>query len=460
MSDRPSFVLEEWCRRVFAVPDLDDADLRLIQRLQGERGQPRLRVTWLHDDSISVQSSSWVGLVRFSGFDLHVIPKLVGGSLKLLRMLDYAGGLGLLKRLEAGRPLPAGHDLLDLVVLVLVEETRSLMRSGLLRDYRPVDDSLPTLRGRLRSRDQVLRRYGQLQALECSFDEYDGNVVENQLLAAAFHAVRRRVRDDGLRAACAQLCSVLDSVCTVHRTDADWYEQRIVYGRRNGAYRAAHELALLVLRACAFDDSAESSGSPFAFMINMNTVFERFLTRLLRDAHSGTDIICRSQSSLTRIIMDHETGKPYQSVRPDIVIEHPRTGRSVPIDVKYKLYANKKLEREDVYQLFLYAYALATDASNRRAGLLYPATAATSGPSLSIRSNQHGEGAVIAGTGLDIPAILEALASTDRSSLYAEIRAVVDRLCGFRTAFSPDRVLQAGSRPGPAAVSTADRQWG
>ncbi len=441
MTDRPTFVLEEWHRQVIAVPGLDDSDLRLIERLRGKKDQPRLGMTWLHDGSISVQSSSWVGLVRFSGFDLQVVPKLVGGQLKLLRMIDYAHGLGLLKRLEAGHPLPAGDDLLDLVVLVLVEETRSLVRSGLLRDYRPVDDSLPTLRGRLRSRDQVLRRYGQLQTLECSFDEYDGDVVENQLLAAAFHAVRRRVRDGGLRAACAQLCPVLDSVCTVSRTDADWYEQRIAYDRRNGAYRAAHELALLVLRACALNDSDESSGGPFAFMINMNTVFERFLTRLLQDAHIGTDIVCRSQSSLTRVIVDDETGKPYKSVRPDLVIEHPRTSRSVPIDVKYKLYANKDLEREDVYQLFLYAYALSPDASNRRVGLLYPATASTSGPNLSIKSNQLGDRAVIAGRGLNVPAILEALANTDRGPLYAEIRLIVEQLCGFRSASSPGPVL-------------------
>ncbi len=430
--ERVTITIGEWESRNVDVPKPTLEDEQLVSQLLGTKDQPRLRVRWLHNGRAEIETSSWVGLVRFSSFDIRVVPKLCGGSLRLLRMLDYAGGLNLLKRLPTDQPLPAeGADLLELVALLLVEETKWLLRNGLLRDYRHVEDGLPTLRGRLRYRDQMLRRYGQLQTLDCSFDEYDGDVVENQLLAAALHAVRRRVAGDDLRAAAMQLTATFDSVCTVRRTDPDWYEQRIVYGRRNGGYRAAHELALLILRGCAFDDHQGPVKQSHAFMVDMNKVFERFLTRLLQDAVAGTDIECRAQSSLARVIMDDRTGKPYTPLRPDLVIEQRSTGRAVPVDIKYKLYAERQVSTSDIYQLFVYAYALAPDHTQRRAGVLYPATTNTTGPNLSIRSIAYSDAATIAGTGVDVPAILDALGTSDRSQLFNEIRSMVDRVCGF-----------------------------
>ena len=41
------------------------------------------------------------------------------------------------------------------------------------------------LRGRLMMREQYLRRFGRIDVLECRFDDYDADIPENQLLAAA-----------------------------------------------------------------------------------------------------------------------------------------------------------------------------------------------------------------------------------------------------------------------------------
>ncbi len=116
-------------------------------------------------------------MVRFSGVEIRVLPKLVGGDLKVLQMIEYTDGLSLLKRLPREQQLAAGGDsLFELIVRLLVVEVRQLLRDGLVRDYRPAQDTLTVLRGRLRLRDQFLRRYGSLHQLDCSFDEYDGDI--------------------------------------------------------------------------------------------------------------------------------------------------------------------------------------------------------------------------------------------------------------------------------------------
>lgn len=177
------------------------ADQQLAERLSagGELGA-RLDVRWLVDGRVEVKASSWVGTVRFSGLEIRVVPKLVGGSLRVLRMIEYASGIRMLSHLPPNQRLQAeGSDLFQLIVLALVQEARLLLRDGLIRDYRPMEDSLTVLRGRLRMRNQFLRRFGSLHQLECQFDEYDGDIPDNQLLAAALSISAVRVNDNTLR---------------------------------------------------------------------------------------------------------------------------------------------------------------------------------------------------------------------------------------------------------------------
>ena len=61
------------------------------------------------------------------------------------------------------------------------------------------------------------------------------------------------------------------------------------YGRRNERYRSAHKLAILVLRGLAIADLFDSSsGRINAFMLNMNTVFEQFVSRLVANFLEGS----------------------------------------------------------------------------------------------------------------------------------------------------------------------------
>ncbi|UCZ63361.1 McrC family protein [Mycolicibacterium phocaicum] len=407
------------------------ADQQLAEKLSsvGEF-DARLDVRWLVDGRVEVKASSWVGTVRFSGLEIRVVPKLVGGSLRVLRMIEYASGIRMLSHLPPNqRLLTEGSDLFQLIVLALVQETRVLLRDGLIRDYRPMDDSLTVLRGRLRMRDQFLRRFGSMHQLECQFDEYDGDIPDNQLLAAAFSVAAIRVNDNTLRAETRSLTDVLLSICNPLTRDAEWYTHRIHYGRRNTRYRPAHELALLVLKGLALSDlhSASSQGAT-AFMLDMNTIFERFVTRLVSDALADSPLTVSAQQSVGAVVVDESTGRTYSTIRPDLIIADDRTGQRVPVDVKYKLYEDKKFSSGDIYQLFTYAYALSEAASKRNAGVLYAATAKVSGPALQIKPMAGVYGAHIRGAGLDVPAILDGLSGEASPTVLSMVRETIQEI--------------------------------
>jgi 5-methylcytosine-specific restriction enzyme subunit McrC len=432
--------LGEYQQRRVEVPPPSQADKQLADRLVSGQDGVRLDARWMADGTLDVGASSWVGVVRFSSVDVRVVPKLVGGSLRVLRMLEYASGVSMLRRLPVDRPLPAnGKDLFDLICLLLAQETEALMRDGLLRDYRTTDDSLEVLRGRLRYREQFLRRFGQLDRLECEFDEYDGDTPINQLVAAALGLARQRVRETGIRFAVARLTGVLDELCRPTSADAAWYERVIRYDRRNERYRPAHELSKLVLRGLAFNDLFDvSAGGVSAFLIDMNAVFERFVTRLVRDALHDTALDVSAQHPLRAVVRNDDTGRSYSTLTPDLVITDRRTGHSVPFDIKYKTYDVRKISTADIYQTFLYAYALGHGDEQRRAGILYPATTSVRGPHLSIKPLGAPIAARILGSGIDVPRVLDDLAAPGRQALLDDVRTMIKPMA------TGDRVASSG----------------
>lgn len=445
-----SYRFGEYETRVIDCPRPTPGDKRLAQNLAAGGGlTPRMDVDWLDGGQVKVTTHSWVGVVRFSAMEIRVVPKLIGGTLRVLRMIEYADGIRLLAFLPTDRPLPAeGTDLFDLIVMLLTDETKALIRKGLIRDYHSVDDSVDVLRGRLRVREQLLRRYGQLHRIECSFDEFDGDVPENQLLAAALQAAAPRARDPDVRNNARAFGGVMNEICEVRTRDAGWYARNIQYGRRNDRYRPAHALAKLVLEGLALNEHIDKSTLNLtSFMVDMNAIFERFVTRLVINSLAGTPLRARAQQSIRAVILDEETRDTYSTIRPDLLIEDTTTKHTVPIDVKYKLYdAAKKISSADIYQSFVYAYSIDADSDNPRAGLIYPSTTSISGPALYIKPLAGAKSARVRGAGIDVSAALEAIGSPAEEPLYERMRATIREVTGHAAPVNMESAGPTGGR--------------
>lgn len=396
--------------------------------------EAKLRVRWLIDGRAEITASSWVGVVRFSNLDIRIVPKLVGDELNVLRMIAFASGVDVLRRLPNLRALPpSGEDFLQLVCMLLAEESEWVLRQGLLRDYRMVEESVGVLRGRLMLREQYLRRFGRLDILDCRYDEYDGDTPENQLLTAALGAARYLVQGHELSLRISRLAAIWSEVCSPQVLDPRWYTDRIHYTRRNRHYEVGHTLALLLLHHFGFSDVFDSRpGEVKTFLVDMNSLFERFVERLLGEALRGTHLRVSIQSPLSGVIRDDSKGRTYARVRPDLVITHPQDNRRIPIDVKYKRYDIKKISTSDIYQTFLYAYVLGAEGY-RRAGILHPVEGDAIAASLSVHSTMGLLGARIGIVGLDVPRILDALGGTpsNRAAALEATAARISNLCGY-----------------------------
>ncbi|WP_214105200.1 McrC family protein [Acrocarpospora catenulata] len=160
---------------------------------ESEELNKRIKLRWLPDGALEVTATSHVGVVALDCVTIHVRPKLAGRELSVLRMLDYASGLSALRYVDRLRHLPdVGHNLRDLICLLLAIECEALLRGGLRRDYVHREELLPAVRGRLLADRQMLRRFGRLDRLECRFDEFEADILDNQVCAAALQVAAQR----------------------------------------------------------------------------------------------------------------------------------------------------------------------------------------------------------------------------------------------------------------------------
>lgn len=413
MRSLPVYQLAEWNSCLIPNVTLSEADLRLVNELAQNDGG-RLIVEELRS-GVRVVAKSWVGVVRFERFELQVLPKLAGGNFGLVRMVEFATGLEALRRNSSARRLDTqGANLFDLVALLLAEHCEYLVRGGLLSDYIETENELTAVRGRILADQQILKKFGRLDLLLCRYDEHETDVPENQILGAALDKCVRRVQDETVRLKVGRLRSIFEEVCDYQRLDSKLVRQHMVYHRLNSHYRNAHEQAWLILDGLGGVNNLFTTGQTtcFAFLIDMNLLFERFVYRLFERILVGTSLEMEYQRSDRSIIWNVDRNQPYSRVKPDLLIRsRPTPQRRLAIDAKYKLYDEKKISPGDVYQSFLYAYAYGGALDDKRppaALIIYPSSASSSDlVRLHVRSREKIAGAEIQALGLSIPVCLD-----------------------------------------------------
>ena len=427
--------LHEWESRTFDNVRLSEEDRQLADRLrQGDEG--RLEVEELRS-GLRVRAKAWVGVVRFESVEIRIAPKLTGDQLGLVRLIEYVSGLDAFRKPNGDVALQAsGMNLLDLVSLLLAEAAEEVLRRGLLAGYLEREEPIPVVRGRILADQQVLRRFGVVDRVHCRFDELEHDVDENRLLSGALRVAARRAKTPSLHRRLTRLCAVFEPICDADRLDLKDTRKGLTYNRLNSHYERAHELAWLVLDGLGVDDLlAAGSTRSFAFLLNMNLLFERFVERLIEACLSPREYRVDCQHAYSSVIRSIDPDKPYGRVIPDLVV-HRRgagSGRRTAIDAKYKLYDEKRLAPSDIYQSFVYAYALGPSAGGvvPKSLLVYPASEARQAPvRLAVRSLSGRRGAEITAVGIPIPAALTELAEDRDGPVKRTIRQLVEHSMG------------------------------
>lgn len=273
------------------------------------------------------------------------------------------------------------------------------LRRGPRSSYFTQEEDLTEVRGRMDANRQRLR-YGLPLPISVIFDEYGPDIAENRLiLGAAMQLQRLPDLSATLRRRLRRLVTSLEGVRPARRDEANI---PVFFNRLNDAYVPAVALSRAVLQGVSFD-LGDGPRRVTGFTVNMNRLFERFLSVALADALANRDgRICAQRS-------DHLDRDRHARIIPDLTwIRNEKP--VVVIDAKYKDPSDGKAVDGDLYQVVAYCAGLGI----RRAFLVHATIAAQA--TLFIES----AGIKIVVTGLDLAAPLSVL-QTQLSGLANQI---------------------------------------
>ncbi|MDE0369488.1 MAG: hypothetical protein OXI84_05025 [bacterium] len=318
---------------------------RRARRLDSEAGR-YLSVSPHPDRGIwSVTAREHVGTLVVDDMRILIRPKIRLENLFL--MLE----VGLPKRAwrKEDYDYATNPDLLQSLVSFYARTLETTLARGLYRSYENRNEDLKAIRGRIDFGRQLSRARLPMP-VACRYGEFTSDVIENRGLRAA---IRRSLRVTGVQATDRRrLMRELVAMEEVSDTPVSGDDlQGVHYTRLNDHYRPALGLARLLLDHLTLVDRRGGTTAA-SFMVNMNDLFERFVTERLRRALQGRLLV----EDQTRDYLDIEKKV---RIRPDLRFRDPRSGSVTYVgDIKYKLTEDAVARSADYYQLLAYTTAL------------------------------------------------------------------------------------------------------
>ena len=290
--------------------------------------------------------ASIVGAVEVGELSVFIKPKIKVPQ--LLSLACYAMGAfrqqeSHLFNFQEDKTLP------DTLALALVSAARRAFSRGLLHGYITEEESLYGIRGRIRFDDQIRRRFGVPLPVEVRYDEFTDDILANRLVKAAVARLGgMRLRSQAARAGLGWVAGILDNISPVEFPPND--VPSITFDRLNEHYRGVVGLSRLILRHSAFE-SDRGKIRAMGFLMDMNVVFQEFVTVALRDALGVSEQVFREH-----YINSLDVGGSVH-LRPDLTWWHGSSCVFVG-DAKYKNITGERIPNADLYQLLAYSTAL------------------------------------------------------------------------------------------------------
>ena len=311
----------------------------------------------------SLRARGIVGVIAAPGCQLEILPKIEGigeanvtdATLRsrLIHMLAVAYDLPI----EAGALTRLGWQrdtILELLIRLFCARLMDAVRQGMPRRYLEHDDDLPALRGRL----DITRQFSTLavspQKLACRFDALSPNIALNQVMRAAVSKLSRIAAAPDNQRVLRELSFVYADVTDIPPRALLW--DQVVLDRTNRRWRDLVSLARLFL-SDRHQQTSAGTVDGHALLFEMNTLFERYVERILARALLGTGLSVSSQGGQRDCLYEGDIGR--FRTRPDLII---REGNRIAliIDTKWKRMTpriddpKQGVSQADVYQLMAY----------------------------------------------------------------------------------------------------------
>lgn len=319
-----------------------------------ERGHRKLKFT------------QFCGVLQVGHLQIEVLPKIHGSSdirdsqRSLLKMLAVAGEIDLPDAGEAQLSSNAS-TLLDVFIHHFARELELQLQHGMLLNYVDVEENLDQVRGRIDLLRQQRENLFTPQRIACRFSERSSDIRLNRLIRSALDIVHSMAADPLLQQYVGSLRSRFAAVNPLRQGEPLPEEGNLTRLQRR--YSAVIKMARMFVSR-RFQDVRSGSAPTFSLLFDMNTLFERYVARVLKQPARALGMRLIEQGP-RRYLGTDDRGKGRLLMKPDITLlshgnDHGATLVAI-IDTKWKLLNPSKVlssvNAADLYQMTAYGYA-------------------------------------------------------------------------------------------------------
>jgi 5-methylcytosine-specific restriction enzyme subunit McrC len=316
--------------------------------------------TYFEPIAKGIKFNQYVGVIQVDGLTIEINPKADkdDDDLKwkgvLLQMLLACGKL---KAASAG----AAHvkrqhlNLLEVYFELYLLEIESLVRKGLIKQYRKQTKNTTALKGKLEFAGHVRQNLVHKERFYTTHQVYDSNHFLHQVLSKALTIVGQFTKGSRLHDLCNRV--LLNFPEVDQKTITAKELNSIQFNRKSRSYTYAIELARLIILNYSPDISGGKE-KMLALLFDMNELWEIYITKQVQKACEGTGIKVSGQES--------KSFWGNNSLRPDIVLQNGV--ETFIIDTKWKRPDKSSASATDLRQM--YAYGRFWNAE--KVMLLYP----------------------------------------------------------------------------------------
>lgn len=397
----------------------DDPALSQIEQLNRSEKVELIRVS-----RRDLTARQYVGVLHIDELAFQILPKIdyagnadghidspqreqaIGSATQnLLHMLSYTHDLTLYqKRAASLRSQPANW--FELLIRLFAEELHQQIKHGIDRTYVNVEERLSTIRGTWQIQRQITRPPYARHLFDVAYDEFMPDTTLNRVFKLVVDRLLRLSQDRDNKQLLRDISDWLIEVpLTPHITSKEL--ARIQFTRLNSRFRIAFNLARLFLESLTPQLVVEKQRL-FAFMFDMNILFERFVVSFLRRHHhqifrapfENLRVIAQSEGMAFYLAKRAPESRQVFRLKPDILLFTPDNTVVAIIDTKYKRLAPEQSRMGVAEADFYQALAYTTRLNCPRAMLLYPAL--RKGDSIASDFRVQGQETTIRATTIDL----------------------------------------------------------
>lgn len=337
----------------------------LLDRLQKYSGsEGNLYYTLIHN---GVKFNQHVGIIQVGKTTIEVLPKTDRSTLDkktwrdvLIQMLRITSGIEAASTSKSDLRLQR-NSIFDLYIELFIKECERLTHQGLVKKYRKVKENQTALKGRLHIPGQIRDNIIHRERFHIEYSKYDFNHLINQILKKTLIVLSQiPIRSDLRSRVKSQLLYFEDiEDCTIHEQVFD----QIHLNRKTERYSEALEIARLILLNY-HPDISKGSNHVLALMFDMNQLWERFITKMMR-RHLSDKYQVKAQSN--KVFWRSESSS--KRLKPDILlIPKDESDKMIVIDTKWKTPTRNRPSDNDLRQIFAYNRLF----DSQKGVLLYP----------------------------------------------------------------------------------------